>query len=257
MEILDTNDNSPFFHSSGLTFELSESAEPGTSFFVPSADDLDSPKNGVKQYSIEPHTDSFELLVRDRPDGTRLVRLSLRRRLDRETRDFYRFNIVALDGGDPTRSALLPVNVTVLDSNDNPPEFDNLTYEVRLKEDIEVGTVVFRMNARDPDQGLNGEIVYGFTKETAMEYGHVFDVDSSTGRIFTKEELDFETQSVFMLYVVANDRGTEESLSSQALVIVKVEDVNDNPPKIRINALSNNNANHFPQVIQSLLYHGS
>ena len=63
VEILDTNDNAPAFPVPSKSIELSEAAEPDTSFLLPSADDLDSVKNGVTRYEIRPPTSAFHLLV--------------------------------------------------------------------------------------------------------------------------------------------------------------------------------------------------
>jgi len=52
VEILDINDNAPFFPVLSTAIELSESAEPGTSFIIPAAEDMDSAKNSVKSYHI-------------------------------------------------------------------------------------------------------------------------------------------------------------------------------------------------------------
>jgi len=128
VEILDTNDNAPTFPVPSKSIELSEAAEPDTSFLLPSADDLDSVKNGVARYEIRPPTSVFHLLVvRNYVGGSTVagatagndvtggksfqaasgavqLRLVLRERLDRETVDHFRFSVVAIDGGDPVRS---------------------------------------------------------------------------------------------------------------------------------------------------------
>ena len=131
VEILDTNDNAPTFPVPSKSIELSEAAEPDTSFLLPSADDLDSIKNGVARYEIRPPTPTFHLLVvRDDAAGSPTaaaaaendvtggdsfratsgavqLRLVLRERVDRETVDHFRFTVVAIDGGDPVRSGLI------------------------------------------------------------------------------------------------------------------------------------------------------
>lgn len=236
IDILDINDNSPQFPASSVSFELSESSEIGISFFLPSADDLDSRQNGISHYNILPPIDHFELYVGSRPDGSFHLRLVLKKRLDRESVDFYQFNVVALDGGDPVRTDLLQVNITVLDANDNSPEFDNVSYEVWLREDASVGTIVFRIRARDLDIGLNGEMAFNFTASTLVEYGDVFEIRSDSGNIYTRERLDYESKALYLLYVTATDGGADERLSTQTPLMIRIVDVNDNPPRIRVNA---------------------
>lgn len=249
VNILDINDNPPFFPRGSVSYELSETSEVGLSFFVPVADDLDSPRNGVSHYNILPPTSTFELSRGSRPDGSPHLRLVLRERIDRELKDFYQFNIIALDGGEPAQTALLQVNITVLDANDNSPEFDNVSYEVRLREDAIVGSIVFRVRARDPDLGANGQIVYNFTAATLAEFGETFEIRADSGSVYTRERLDYESKQLYALYVIATDCGPEERLSSQILLMVRITDVNDNQPYIRINSQPHAGHQH-PEVLE-------
>ncbi len=52
--ILDRNDNQPTFPQQSISTTISESAMPGTTFAVPSAEDLDSGVNGIKTYLLRP-----------------------------------------------------------------------------------------------------------------------------------------------------------------------------------------------------------
>jgi len=277
VEILDINDNAPFFPVVSTAVELSESSEPGTSFIIPAAEDMDSAKNSVKSYHIYPPTSFFDLSVRvvtspaGHDDALDLgtapptqIRLVLRERVDRESVDHFRLLVVASDAGDPMRSGTLIVNVTVTDVNDNEPRFirpgsDNLPtsgpVETRLPESASVGSAVYRVRAVDPDSGDYGRVRYELSAETRRDYGRLFDVDADTGQIFTRDRLDHETQATYVLYVVAADSDpanrkssqqtgsfhsepevlAADRKSSQTSVVVRVDDVNDNAPTIRIN----------------------
>jgi hypothetical protein len=48
--------------------------------------------------------------------------------------------------------------------------------------------------------------------------------------------IDYETATVYQLMVVARDRG-HDPLSSEAIVVVRVEDLNDNAPSVTIRTL--------------------
>ncbi|ESO02482.1 hypothetical protein HELRODRAFT_65492, partial [Helobdella robusta] len=146
-----------------------------------------------------------------------------------------RIQVEAYDGGNPSRSSYLIVNITVLDSNDNPPIFENTSYEIHVLEGENVGETLIKLCARDADKGLNGLVEYRFTDETTQKYGHLFKINKSTGQISTVQALDFETQQSMTLNVLATDQGVSGSLSSQATVLVNVKDVNDNVPEIKVN----------------------
>ena len=57
--IEDRNDNQPSFPQQSISTAISESAMPGTTFAVPSAEDLDSGINGIKTYEIRPEEGKF------------------------------------------------------------------------------------------------------------------------------------------------------------------------------------------------------
>lgn len=259
VEILDINDNSPFFPVLSTAVELSESAEPGTSFIIPAAEDMDSAKNSVKRYHIHPPTSAFDLSVRViTPPAvggagtgevvgsapTTQIRLVLRQQVDRESVEWFRLSVVASDGGEPVKSGTLIVNVTVTDANDNAPRFirpgsENTAtsgpVETRLPESASVGRAVYRVRAVDADAGDYGRVKYELSTETRRDYGHLFEIDADTGQIFTRDLLDHETQAKYVLYIVAVDSDPADRKSAQTSVVVRVDDVNDNPPTIRVN----------------------
>ncbi len=65
-------------------------------------------------------------------DGTVEVRLLQVDSLDREARDTYQLQIIAIDGGDPARSGSMDVTIVVSDANDNTPTFSKTQYEVNM-----------------------------------------------------------------------------------------------------------------------------
>lgn len=72
--------------------------------------------------------------------------------LDRETNSKYQFQVVAEDGGDPSKSATATVVVTVQDVNDNDPTFNPKQYDVVISEDSAPGTPLATVTATDPDE---------------------------------------------------------------------------------------------------------
>lgn len=114
--VRDTNDHRPFFALPSVSIQLPENSRPGeVKRQLPSATDLDSPQFGVQTYRIKSGNtkDAFKLLTQQESDGLLHPYLQVNRELDRETIANYKLRIEALDGGQPSLSAELEVNVEI------------------------------------------------------------------------------------------------------------------------------------------------
>ena len=237
LEILDINDNQPLFQEWHILHEISEASVPGTSFIIPTAVDPDSGRNTIQNYELVSATRHFKLEVIQKADGSTDLQLVLQEKLDRETRDFYQMKVVAYDGGEPRRSGSVLVDITVLDTNDNKPEFENATYEVSINENIPIGKTIVKVKAIDQDSGLNGEVSYRFSAHTLQNYADLFKINKHTGEVFIVGSVDYEIGSIYLLSVEAHDKGAD-SMPAEATVVVRVSDMNDNAPVISINTLT-------------------
>ena len=239
IEILDINDNDPEFPQPEITIRFSESAALGKSVGLPFAFDIDCPTFGVTQYEMRPRSEEFELKVTrvgndQQPSGLELVLTS---ELDRERLDVYQVVVWAFDGGSPSRSGELVINVIVDDANDHSPQFDSHSYSVSVYEDIEVNETVYRMVAHDADAGANGRMFYSFSARTVAVDGELFGIVRATGNVYLKSGVDYERTSLYELEVVAHDGGFD-SESASALLTVNILDVNDNTPQITVSTLT-------------------
>ncbi|KAH3831085.1 hypothetical protein DPMN_104346 [Dreissena polymorpha] len=89
--------------------------------------------------------------------------------------------------------------------------------------------MVTKVTAFDPEPKSNGLIHYTLLplgSSNALDY---FSINPETGTIFTKRFLDQEQQSEYQLLVEAADSGVP-ALSGTTTVVVKIDDLNDNPP---------------------------
>ena len=244
--ILDQNDSPPAFLEGHFTRSIAENTNPGASFTIPTADDPDSPKYGVKRYEMITGAPQFDLKVTNNTDGSLDLHLILKESVDREVRELYRVVIAAYDGGIPPLSGTLTLDIIILDVNDNYPHFTNETYTVSVPESLERNSVITTVKATDIDSGLNGQVVYGFSTKTQHSHGHLFRINNRTGEIYIKNKLDYEQGSTYTLSVTARDMNPE-SLTTMAKVIVNVKDVNDQPPKITVNALTTSGSVEIPE----------
>ncbi|XP_025754783.1 protocadherin gamma-A11-like [Oreochromis niloticus] len=236
VEILDVNDNSPKFPEDNYTMEVLESALVGSRFQLEGAHDLDVGLNSLHSYKLNPYQ-YFRLETEEFGDDGKVPFLVLQRPLDREHTAQHWLLVTATDGGKPSKSGTINVTVIVSDVNDNPPVCEKQKYTVTIKENATAGTFLLTVNASDSDEGLNGEIEYSLKSKLRGLSSDTFDLDSKTGKLAVKGRLDYEETQVYEIKVLAADKGAV-ALSTLCNVVIRVEDVNDNPPEIEITSFS-------------------
>uniref|UniRef100_A0A8C5PHI2 Protocadherin-8 n=1 Tax=Leptobrachium leishanense TaxID=445787 RepID=A0A8C5PHI2_9ANUR len=236
VEVKDINDNSPHFPSSEIPVEVSESASVGTRIPLEIAIDEDVGSNSIQSFQISVNS-HFSIDVQTRADGVKYADLVLMKELDRESQSFYTLELVAMDGGSPSRTGSSVIKVRVMDFNDNSPVFERSSVTVDLMEDAPLGYLLLDLHADDPDEGVNGEIVYGFSPQVSQEVRQLFKIDPKSGLLTLEGQVDFETKQTYEFDVQAQDLGPNP-LSASCKVIVHVTDVNDNAPAISITPLT-------------------
>ncbi|XP_077987800.1 cadherin EGF LAG seven-pass G-type receptor 2-like [Glandiceps talaboti] len=151
--------------------------------------------------------------------------------LDYETYPQYNFVVHITKGnGEESYNVLL---IQLVDQNDNAPAFINTSpYTSGVREDSLLGTTVIHVSAEDEDAGEGSVITYSLSAAlddngpTANKY---FAINSATGIISVREELDSEQHREIELTVFASDAGSPP-LTTSTMVTVQIVDVNDNEP---------------------------
>ncbi|XP_063303933.1 protocadherin Fat 2 [Pelobates fuscus] len=217
--LLDANDNVPSFPASGYCVVLLEDAKIGALVLKVKADDNDMDDNGRVKYTLLTPTDKFAV---DSITGE----LTVKGLLDRELIPKYKLKIEARD--QPKRGRQLfsttDVVVTLEDVNDNAPYCRPVTANVKIPEDIPVGSIIYFVDALDSDIGINGEVSFSLI---TGELG-VFQMEKLTGALILEKEIDFEKKSFYNLTVRATDAGHPFPHSSVCHVEIEVLDVNEN-----------------------------
>ncbi|XP_058141806.1 protocadherin alpha-13 isoform X12 [Dasypus novemcinctus] len=236
VEVKDVNDNPPVFPESKKRIGIAESRPPDTRFPLDGATDADIGVNSALTYRLSPN-DYFALDTQNNREQKSSLSLVLRKSLDREEIQEHDLLLTASDGGKPELTGTVQLLITVLDVNDNAPEFDKFTYKVRVLENAFNGTLVIQLNATDPDDGTNGDIVYAFRRPVSPAVAYAFVINPNTGEIRTKRNLDFEENKSYEIPVEAIDKG-HIPMVGHCTVLVEVLDVNDNVPEVTITSLS-------------------
>ncbi|XP_073505748.1 protocadherin alpha-3-like isoform X5 [Phyllobates terribilis] len=236
VEIEDINDNGPVFFSSINNLVISEVRPAGSRYRLNGATDPDLGTNSITNYELSA-SDYFTLDFQKYLNQIRSLELVLKRSLDREKQSVHNLTLTAYDGGKPRLSGTAKIVITVEDFNDNAPVFDQPFFQCSVNENALKGTLVFKLNATDLDEGRNGEILYKFTNVVSGEVSNIFRLNEYTGEIRVNGELDFETTKMFEIQVDAIDNG-DLQLIRHCKVLVTVVDVNDNPPEMTVTSLS-------------------
>ncbi|XP_062282146.1 protocadherin gamma-A2-like [Scomber scombrus] len=228
IEIADVNDNSPVTTMASYSGKISEDSTPGTVVALISVQDKDSGKNGQVNLNIEEN-----LPFKIKTSLRNYYALVTEQSLDREKRSKYNITLTATDEGLPALSSRKTVVLDVTDINDNAPAFSQSVYTTQVMENNSPGVEMLQIRATDPDQGQNARISYLLIDEevNGNPVSTYFSINTESGVIQSLRSLDYEQVKEYTIQVKAQDGGSPP-LSSNATVIVHVQDQNDNPPQV-------------------------
>ncbi|GAB0089240.1 Cadherin-related tumor suppressor [Sergentomyia squamirostris] len=208
----------PVFH-----FDVSESAEVGTSVGVIEATDKDSGDDGKVYYLLVGSSNDKGFGIHPET-GVMYVA----RNLDRETQSRVVLTVMAknfggIRGNDTDEAQVI---ISIQDGND-PPEFVVSTYEANVSEGAQIGVKVVTVKAVDKDiRPQNNQFSYSIIGGNSDQS---FKVDPQTGHIETSRKLDRESTPEYSLTIGAIDTGVPPQTGT-AMVHITVTDINDNGP---------------------------
>ncbi|XP_042584396.1 cadherin-4-like isoform X1 [Cyprinus carpio] len=234
--VIDQNDNKPVFTQNPFNGHVPEAAAKDYEFMRVTATDADDPEtdNSIISYKIVsqepplPKPNMFDINI---STGTICLRET---GMDRDQWPRYTLLIVATDMEGAGYSTTGTAVITITDSNDNPPQFEQTSIVVSVLEN-KVGYEVAKLTVTDGDEvgspawSTKYRIISG-------DKGGFFNVSTGPsqleGIITTVKPLDFEKTKQYVLSVIVeNDDPFISSFpTSTATVTVNVEDVKE-PPK--------------------------
>ncbi|XP_073477041.1 protocadherin gamma-B2-like isoform X34 [Aquarana catesbeiana] len=228
IEVIDENDNAPEISITSLFSPVPEDSMSGTVVALIEVDDQDSGENGyIDCKLIEMHL--FSLVM----SSDSYYRIVITGEIDRENISSYNVTIEATDRGSPPLSSRRTIRLEISDVNDNPPEFIKCPYIVYIPENNLPGALIYSMKAYDPDAGDNAKIIYSVSKINAEDFpvSSYLSINMETGDLYAQKSFDFEQQREFSVQVTARDNGSP-SLGTNATLLIRVMDQNDNAPRI-------------------------
>lgn len=258
IKLIEINLDKPHFVTPSLpnaTVEIPENqTQSGDVIMTVEAVDKDHGDNGLVSYYFKVgdrnvgDTDQFSIDPMTGEIRTKVI-------LDRELRPRYELVLVARDHGNPAPFETLRFLTVVLkDIDDNAPLFPRTKasspYIFHIKENLNPGFHVGRVQAIDLDVNENAMVYYYIIDGN---WNREFTIDKLQGIIYSNASFDREIKDMYELVVKASSnpdylvytrhadglapsiRSYSEADRTVALVNVRIDDVNDNPPKF-INA---------------------
>ncbi|XP_032666091.1 protein dachsous isoform X2 [Odontomachus brunneus] len=262
INISDVNDNAPVFEKYPFRTRVSIGTLPGQNILRVSANDADEGANGEIVYSLLHEEEKPKFRIHP---STGMITASLS--LSQDNGKVYNLEVLARDKGNPPKSARGLIELQIGDLADLAPalKFQNDPYNVVVQENAPAGTEIVRITAVRTD-GRRQHVFYLIVSGNDFD---TFAIDESTGllRVNDPTKLDAELwndltvkpsdelpadagrtgnswgrslegqqpkeepreSSRHTLNVMARTVGPD-TLEAYVKVIVRVSDVNDNPP---------------------------
>ncbi|XP_053496994.1 protocadherin beta-15-like [Ictalurus furcatus] len=230
--VLDINDNRPVFTQEVYKVHLLENSPVGTIVIKVSATDLDDGSNGEIIYSLSSKLSRkvYDVFDLDAASGE----IWVKRKIDFESTEVYRLDVLASDKGTPPMTVDCRVIVKILDVNDNAPEIEIMSLSNSVPEDSKPGTVISLINILDKDAGVNGKVLC--TLSQAIPFELKPSIKDNMYSLITKSRLDREETSRYDITLTASDLG-QPPQTAQRTLSVQVSDVNDNSPQFSQNPI--------------------
>ncbi|XP_029113263.1 protocadherin gamma-A10-like isoform X18 [Scleropages formosus] len=228
IDVVDVNDNAPVIFIKSLNIPIPENVLAGTEVGIINVQDKDSEQNRQVRCSIQENV-PFKLI----PSIKNYYSIVTSGPLDRELVSDYNITVTAVDGGSPPLSTSKFLLLSLMDINDNSPEFEEQSYSAYVSENNKPGSSVCSVKARDPDWRQNGTVFYSLlpSQVKGVPVSAFLSINGETGVIHSVRSFDYEQFRSFKAHVVARDNGSPP-LSSNVTVSVYITDQNDNSPQI-------------------------
>uniref|UniRef100_A0A336M3D8 CSON011390 protein n=1 Tax=Culicoides sonorensis TaxID=179676 RepID=A0A336M3D8_CULSO len=235
IDVININDNDPIFDMDIYNFTVIENSPRGTIVGQIRATDNDDGQFGNIEYSlVGDYASFFEI---ESKTGEITVRNNSA--LDREVDEEMTITGVATDLAPLTvrSSTTVPINIRILDDNDNPPVFSQRIYYANVAENAAFNppAAILQVSASDRDEGA-AKIVKYFIKSGNRDNTFILDPDS--GILYPRKGLAGQ-KGQFTIEIEARDGVGQGPHTDNAEIIIEVHSINQHRPKFIMPALAN------------------
>ncbi|NXI42577.1 DSG2 protein, partial [Galbula dea] len=208
IKVVDINDNSPVFSQQVFVGSVEELSETGTIVMRINATDADEPNNLNSKIAFriisQSPSDAFNM---NKDTGeVRVAKINL----DRETQSSYSLVVEAKDRGGEAggNAATCPLEIKILDVNDNLPVVESSAFEGSVEEN-RANVEILRIKVFDRDEEFSDNWLANFSFVSGNEGGFfhiVTDAKTNEGILTLVKELDYEQMRSLNLGIVVTNK---------------------------------------------------
>lgn len=233
LEVLDSNDNAPYFTKQDYVFTVKEGVPINYRVGEVTAYDDDTAKYGPIEFYMGVGQDRNDFILYQL-GFSNTAEIRVNRKLNVARRNVYNIDVIAKDNANRAESGFsletkAKVKIIIEDENDHSPTFTDQERSFSVPETAPVDTRLGQVLARDDDFGRNGEISYSL--QLPDQYTNIvnpldlFGITEVSGVLVTKQLLRGLSRK-YKVMVVARDKGSPPRQSSIP-VTIKVQGVED------------------------------
>ena len=219
--VIDINDNAPQFNASQYQVSISETAQGETTgeHYVTTLGITDADRSiNNSMLSVTVHSDKFDI----NPENHYVFTIPAST-LDRENSSTEQFVVTACDHGVHQECSNATVIVTLLDVNDNDPQFDQPNYTITITRSQLVDSTVAVFIAQDQDVGSNAELHYSLESNATEE---IFQINSITGSLILNQAISPSLiNNSIELVITATDQGVPSRSGNVTVIVMIFEEI--------------------------------
>ena len=227
IQVIDINDHAPEFSFSFYLATIDEGVLADTFVHSVTCTDLDEGGAFLPLFSLSgPGSESFSISS-FQMNGI----IKTNTTISYQAASTYLLTITCFDSGVPLLSIESNILITVRNLDQLCPVFNQSSARVQLSESVSVGTFILQMNASYPN-GEDNDILFVLLNSIL----NPFIINQTSGQLFTTDPLDFETQRIFTLEILATNPSA--TCNNTANVLVELINVNEHSPVFSQNSFS-------------------
>ena len=227
IQVIDINDHAPEFSTSFYLATIDDGVLANTFVHSVTCTDRDEGNSFLPLFTLSGSGSDLFSISSSQQNG--IIRTNTT--ISYQTAATYLLTITCFDNGFPSLNAESNILITVRNLNQLCPVFNQTSGRVQISESASVGTFILQSNASYPN-GEENDILYLFLNSILSP----FIINQTNGKIFTTDSLDFETQKIFVLEILATNPTV--TCNNTANVLVELINVNEHSPVFSQNSFS-------------------